>query len=121
MYVRRPDWQSQHSSALALQAPTRLRLRDLPFWILKNLAEPLSVEDFAARVAMRPRNFSRQLVPEIAVTPIKFVTQLCVEMASRLIRESNRRRIDVALQCGFGSLDSMERGLPGFAGRSASS
>lgn len=120
MYVRRPGWQSQFSSALALQAPTRLRLRDLPFWILENLGEPLSVEELAARVSMGPRNFSRQFLAEFAVTPMKFVTQLRVEMASRLINESIRSRIDVALLCGFGSVDSMDRALNTFAGRSAS-
>jgi transcriptional regulator GlxA family with amidase domain len=120
MYVRRPGWQSQFSSALALQAPTRLRLRDLPFWILENLGEPLSVEELAARVSMGPRNFSRQFLAEFGVTPMKFVTQLRVEMASRLINESIRSRIDVALLCGFGSVDSMDRALNAFAGRSAS-
>ena len=121
MYVRRPGWQSQYSSALALQAPTRLRFRDLPFWILENLSEPLSIEDLAARVSMGPRNFSRQFVAEFAVTPMKFVTQLRVEMASRLIRESSRSRADVALQCGFGSVDSMDRALAAFAARVVSS
>jgi transcriptional regulator GlxA family with amidase domain len=38
LYIRRPGWQSQFSTALALQAPARMAFRDLPFWILENLA-----------------------------------------------------------------------------------
>jgi transcriptional regulator GlxA family with amidase domain len=111
LYVRRPGWQSQFSSALALQAPTRLNFRDLPFWILENLRLDLSVETLATRLAMSPRNFSRTFASEYGVTPRRFVTQLRVEMALRLLGESDRTRADVATECGFGSVDALDRAL----------
>lgn len=43
LYLRRPGWQSQFSSALALQTPTRLTFRELPFWIIENLRESLTL------------------------------------------------------------------------------
>lgn len=111
MYVRRPGWQSQFSSALALQTPSRLRFRDLPFWILENLGEPLSIDNLAVRVAMGARHFSRQFLSEFGVTPMKFVAQLRVEMANRLIRESTRSKKEIAALSGFGSIESMDRAL----------
>ena len=111
LYIRRPGWQSQFSSALALQAPTRLTFRELPFWIIENLREPLTLENLAARLSMSPRNFSRQFSKEFGVTPMRFITQLRVEMAKRLIGESTRSREDIAVDCGFGSVDALERAL----------
>lgn len=111
VYVRRPGWQSQFSSALALQAPSRLGLSELPFWILENLRQRLSVEDLAARVAMSPRNFSRTFAAEFGVTPLRFVNQLRVEVATRLLAESDRGRPEIAAESGFGSVDAMERAI----------
>jgi len=111
LYVRRPGWQSQFSSALALQAPKRVSFRELPFWILENLQHRLSVQDLAEKVAMSPRNFSRAFVDEFGVPPLKFVTQLRIEMALRLIGESDRSRAEIARECGFGSVDAMSRAL----------
>src|SRR5579883_1086717 len=96
LYLRRPGWQSQFSSALALQAPTRLTFRELPFWIIENLRESMTLEDLAARVSMSPRNFSRQFAKDFGVTPQRFVTQLRVEMARRLLGESTRSRKEIA-------------------------
>jgi transcriptional regulator GlxA family with amidase domain len=111
LYVRRPGWQSQFSSALALQAPTRLTFQDLPFWILENLRESLPLETMAERLAMSPRNFSRQFLREFGVTPLQFITRLRVEMARRLLGESTRSRAEIASECGFGSVDALERAL----------
>jgi transcriptional regulator GlxA family with amidase domain len=111
LYLRRPGWQSQFSSALALQAPSRLTFRELPFWIIENLRESLTLENLAARLSMSPRNFSRQFVKDFGVTPQRFVTRLRVEMAKRLLGESTRSREDIAIECGFGSLDALERAL----------
>jgi len=111
LYLRRPGWQSQFSSALALQAPTRLTFRELPFWIIENLRESLTLETLAARLSMSPRNFSRQFVKDFGVTPQRFVTRLRVEMAKRLLGESTRSREEIAIECGFGSLDALERAL----------
>ena len=111
LYVRRPGWQSQFSSALALQSPTRMNFRDLPFWILENLQRDLSIIELAAKVSMSPRNFSRSFVNEFGVTPLRFVTQLRVESAQRLLADSARSREEIARECGFGSIDALDRAL----------
>ena len=111
LYVRRPGWQSQFSQALASQASSRLPFRDLPFWVLENLHLPLSVADLADKVAMSERNFARQFALEFGVGPARFVNELRTETALRLQAESVKSREAVAAECGFGSVDSMERAL----------
>lgn len=111
VYVRRPGWQSQFSTALASQGPRRTRLSDLPFWILESLGQRLSVSVLAQRVAMSPRNFTRRFVEEFGVTPLRFVTRLRTESACRLLAENRLSRGEIAQACGFGSVDAMERAL----------
>ena len=111
LYIRRPGWQSQFSAALALQAPARMTFRELPFWILENLRLPLSVEELADRVSMSTRNFARGFSKEYGVTPLRFVTRLRVELAHRLLGEGVLSRATVAAECGFGSVDALERAL----------
>ena len=111
LYVRRPGWQSQFSHALASQATSRLPFRDLPFWILENLHQSLLVADLASKVAMSERNFARQFAVEFGVGPARFVNDLRTETALRLLDDSFKSRDTVAVQCGFGSVDSMERAV----------
>ena len=111
LYVRRPGWQSQFSNALALQGATRLPFRDLPFWVVENLHLPLSIDDLAAKVAMSPRNFARQFAAEFGTSPARFVNALRTETALRLLGDSMKSREEIASDCGFGSIDSMERAL----------
>jgi transcriptional regulator GlxA family with amidase domain len=111
LYVRRPGWQSQFSNALSLQGSTRLPFKDLPFWIVENLHLPLSINDLAAKVAMSPRNFARQFSLEFGLSPARFVNSLRTETARRSLEDSTKSREEVASDCGFGSVDSMERSL----------
>jgi transcriptional regulator GlxA family with amidase domain len=111
LYIRRPGWQSQLSTALTQQSPSRMTFRELPFWILENLRLPLSVEELAARVSMSTRNFSRAFFKEFGVTPLRFVTRLRVELAQRLLHEDTLSRAAIAVECGFGSVDALERAL----------
>ncbi len=45
------------------------------------------------------------------MTPLRFVTRLRVELAARLIGEGLLSREGTAAECGFGSVDALERAL----------
>ena len=109
LFLRRSEGQSQFSTSLAFQATSRLPLREIPVFILENLAADLSVNVLAARVAMSPRNFSRIFGQEFGETPAGFVDRLRLDTARRLIEESDRTIDDIAEKCGFGSADTMRR------------
>ena len=58
MFLRRPGGQAQFSRYPLNQAKSPGPIRDLQSWILENLADDLSVDRLAERVAMSPRNFT---------------------------------------------------------------
>ncbi len=107
VYVQRPGWHSQFSTVPASQAPRRTRLSELPFRILENLGQSLSVPVFAEQVAMSPRNCTRRFVVLFGITPLRFVTRHCNESASRLLAENRLSREQIAQACGVGSVDSI--------------
>lgn len=109
LFVRRSGGEKQFSTALAFQSSSKIPLRELPIWIVENLAEPLSVDQLASRLGMSVRNFSRTFAREFGSTPAKFVARLRVETAKRLLADSEKSMEQVAVECGFGSVDSMQR------------
>ena len=109
LFLRRPGGQNQFSTALAFQGGTRVPLRELPIYVLEHLAEPLTVEDLARRVAMSVRNFSRVFREEYGSPPAVFVERLRVETAKRLVEESSRGFAEIAATCGLGSVETLRR------------
>jgi len=109
LFVRRSGGESQFSTALAFQNTSKIPLRELPIWIVENLREPLGVAQLASKLAMSVRNFSRTFAREFGSTPLKFITKLRVQTAQRLLADSTKSMEEIAAECGFGSLDSMER------------
>jgi transcriptional regulator GlxA family with amidase domain len=109
VFLKRPGGQSQFSSHLAAQTPAPGALRDLPEWIVDNLAADLSVEALAARAAMSPRNFARVFRRETGMTPAKYVERARVDAARRWLEDAALGLEEVAQRCGFGSAEQMRR------------
>lgn len=109
LFVRRSGGENQFSTALSFQTTSKIPLRELPIWIIENLAQPLGVDALASKLGMSVRNFSRTFAREFGSTPAKFVTKVRVETAKRLLVDSEKTLDQIAAECGFGSLDSMQR------------
>jgi transcriptional regulator GlxA family with amidase domain len=109
LFLRRPGGQSQFSTLLAGQGKDRDPLRELQTWIAENPTADLSIPALAWRVAMSPRHFARVFVREVGMTPGQFVEKVRVEAARRHLEESAQGVKSVALDCGFGSADTMRR------------
>ena len=107
VFLRRPGSQSQFSNALTLQKANREPMRDLQAWIPNNLSQPLTVEELAEKARMSPRNFARVFTKQVGTTPARFVMNLRVEAARRMLEESSRPVEQVAEVCGFGSTESL--------------
>lgn len=109
LFLRRPGNQSQFSATLAAQQPTREPLRDAQRHVVENVAGELSVEALAARVHMSPRHFARAFRAETGVTPARYVEQVRLEAARRLLEETPEPIAAVAARCGFGTPETMRR------------
>lgn len=117
LFVRRSGGENQFSTALAFQSSSKIPLRELPIWIVENLAKPLGVEQLASRLGMSVRNFSRTFAQEFGSTPAKFVAKLRVETAKRQLEDSGKGVEQIAAECGFGSADSLQRAFRQETGR----
>ena len=109
LFLRRPGNQSQFSATLAAQQPTREPLREAQRHVVENVAGELSVEALAARAHMSPRHFARAFRAETGVTPARYVEQVRLEAARRLLEETSEPIAAVAVRCGFGTPETMRR------------
>jgi transcriptional regulator GlxA family with amidase domain len=109
VFLKRPGGQSQFSAHLAAQIADEGKIRSLQHWILDHLAQDLSLESLASRVAMSVRNFTRVFQGETTITPGDFVEMARVDAARRLLEESETPLQRVASRCGFSSPDTMRR------------
>jgi transcriptional regulator GlxA family with amidase domain len=109
MFVQRPGGQAQFSTQLAAQRPRTSALQLLESWIPDHLDEDLAVPTLAARCAMSPRHFARSFRSELGVTPGTYVGSMRVEAARRLLETTGRGIGDIALACGFGTIETMHR------------
>ena len=67
----------------------------------KNLAEPITPSGLARRAKLAPSKLARLLRRFFDLTPSQFITRTRLEVASRLLRESDRSVADIAQECGF--------------------
>ncbi|QIC87890.1 GlxA family transcriptional regulator [Serratia liquefaciens] len=109
MFLRRPGGQAQFSRYPLNQAKTPGPIRDLQSWILENLAEDLSVENLAERVAMSPRNFTRVFTRETGISPAKFVEEGRLYIARQRLEQSSQGIEQIATSSGFGNALNLRR------------
>ena len=109
MFVKRPGGQAQFSAQLEAQTADREPLRDLQEWLPDHLDEDLSVPALARRASMSDRNFARAWRDETGMTPAVYVEAARVERA-RIALDSGDLPVEtIALQTGFGTVETMRR------------
>jgi transcriptional regulator GlxA family with amidase domain len=109
LFLRRPGSQSQFSRSLEAQKLTRKPLQELVVWMVENLNKDLSVENLATHAAMNRRNFTRVFASELGASPARYVEQLRIEAARRLLEESRQSVEEIAYACGFSSGELLRR------------
>ncbi|GAA3049956.1 DJ-1/PfpI family protein [Pseudonocardia yunnanensis] len=109
MYLQRPGGQSQFSAPLAHRPSTRDDLRRLRAWIGEHLAGDLSVTALAQRVAMSPRHFARVFHADTGTTPAAYVERLRLELARRLLEQTDRTAQGIARESGLRSVETLHR------------
>ena len=109
LFLRRPSGQEQVSVSLEAQASHSKSMHELQVWMMEHLDQPLSIEMLADRAAMSARNFARVFAQEVGTTPARYLLQLRVEAARRLLEQTDKSMLQAATGSGFRSADVMRR------------
>jgi transcriptional regulator GlxA family with amidase domain len=109
LFLRRPGGQAQLSVSLAAQAEEMKSIQELQVWIAENFHRQLSLQILADRVAMSVRNFERVFKRELGVSPARYVLQMRIEAAQRMLERTRKGLDQIALACGFSGADAMRR------------
>jgi transcriptional regulator GlxA family with amidase domain len=118
VFVRRSAGQPQVSAQLAAQAAERPDLRDLLAFIGEHLDQDLSLPALARRAAMSVRNFARVFRDETGKTPARYVEEVRIEAARRLLEISQKSVDEVAAATGFGGAGALRRAFARRVGES---
>ncbi|MEU1655140.1 helix-turn-helix domain-containing protein [Streptomyces griseofuscus] len=108
MYLKRPSGQSQFSVPLE-QASTTRRIEDLRHYILRHIAEPLTVTQLAEHAHISDRQLTRIFKNELGTTPHSYIESVRVERARHQLESTDATLERVASACGFGTLDTLVR------------
>jgi transcriptional regulator GlxA family with amidase domain len=95
-YVERP-----------LGEPACDTMQDVLTWMNEHLAEPLTVDQLAARALMSVRTFARRFVQETGTTPQRWLTGQRILLAQQLLEETDLTVDEVAGRAGFGNATAL--------------
>ena len=109
MFIRRSGEERQVSVHLAAQMVGHERVAKVVAWILDNLGRDIGIDAVADQAAMSARSIHRLFVRELGVAPARFIERARVDMARRLLEESDMRVETIARRCGLGSEERLRR------------
>jgi len=109
LFMRRSGEERQVSAHLAAQMVGHERIAKLVSWILANLARDITTDMIAEQGAMSERSMYRLFVREVGMPPARFIEQARVDLARRLLEESDMRVETIARRCGLGSEERLRR------------
>lgn len=109
MFFKRPGGQGQFSRREAPAAANRSALQELQRWVAAHPAAAHDVPSLAARIGVSARHLSRLFQEEVGVTPANWVEAARVTAARQLLEEGNIVPKQVAVECGFSSVDTLRR------------
>jgi transcriptional regulator GlxA family with amidase domain len=108
VFLKRPGGQAQVSMALKSQEPAG-QIRALVKWIMEHPGDDLRAEALAERAHMSLRNFYRAFEQATGTTPAEWVEAVRLEVAKRLLEQTDDLAEQIAFKAGFGSYEQMRR------------
>jgi len=109
VYVKRDGGQAQFSEPLRFQSSAKNRLAELTAHITANLKRDLRVGALADKIAVSPRQFSRQCYASFGCSPAALVRRLRLDEARRRLHTRSGAIELIADSVGFRSADAFRR------------
>jgi len=94
------------------------RLSYIVKYIKDHLSHTLTVEELSQKAYMSESNFYRVFKNEFGMTPVDFINKERIELASRLLKDPNRKIKEVYSECGFESRSYFNRLFKRFINKS---
>lgn len=107
VYIRRDGGQSQYSPYLAVGPDADSLVARVLKYVSDHISEALSIEDIADAVGVSRRTFARAFARHAHVTPSVFVDQVRIDVARKLLEETDVPLKTVAFRCGFRNATQM--------------
>lgn len=85
------------------------RLAFIIQYIRENLDRALTIEELSKKVYMSESNFHRVFKNELGVSPIDFINNERIKLATSLLHNPKKKIKDVYMECGFNSLSYFTR------------
>lgn len=109
MFLRRPGGQGQFAAPVWSGAASHDGIRAAVDLIHLDPGADLGIPALAAAAAMSTRNFTRVFTRELGSPPGRYVEQVRVAAARRLLESSDDTTDVIADRCGFGTAETMRR------------
>ncbi len=91
------------SSTVASQHSGKARLRHAVELMENHYGKTITLADLAAAVGLSVYHFSHSFKKVYGVSPLRFLRDIRLETAQRLLLQNNNSIAEIALQCGFSS------------------
>ncbi len=101
----------QHTSAVRRRANKAhlIVMQGLLDWLEQHCTEPLTLQDGADQVGMSLFHFSRFFKNVTGIGYNTYMNELRIQRAEQQMTDSERKLIDIALDCGFGNVRTFNR------------
>ena len=109
VFLRRPGGQSQFAVPVWTRACEREPIRAAQAFVHADPGSDLSVPALARHVGLSARHFTRLFQQQVGVAPGRYVENVRVEAARRLLETERTGVAAVATRCGFGTSETMRR------------
>ena len=109
VYLQRSGGQTQYSSHLAAQHAGHPTIRDVQTSIVQAPADDHSLAALASRAMMSERPFQRVFKQQTGTTPGRYVEQVRIDQARRLLESTTHSLSTIGRSSGFGTLETFLR------------
>lgn len=109
VFLKRPGGQSQFSDALTAQSAGTRPLDRVRLHILENPRAPLDLAALASVAGTSPRHLSRLCRDQLGMSAAAYVELTRIDIARRLLEESDAPVKAIAHAAGFGSTTTLRR------------